>query len=148
MVTVFCLPSGPFKKTFITRYSRYHSGTSARSWRSILTIAESIRTPRSQPALLRTGDAALGIGAVGRASSLRGHDPALLSGWLLRWMWVRLICGGFEACRNSYGGAAALGRVDPVAPSSTLLKSSKIFSGSGKTMVVFFSTPISVRVWR
>ena len=37
--------------------------------------------------------------------------------------------------RNPYGETAALGRVDPV-----------VFSGSGKTMVVFFSTPISVSV--
>jgi len=44
--------------------------------------------------------------------------------------------------------AAALGRMGPVALSGTLLRPSRIFSGSGKTMVVFFSTPISVRVWR
>jgi hypothetical protein len=50
--------------------------------------------------------------------------------------------------RSSYDEAAALGRMDPVALSGTLLRPSRIFSGSGKTMVVFFSTPISVRVWR
>ena len=46
-----------------------------------------------------------------------------------------LICD--FARRNPYGETAALGRVDPV-----------VFSGSGKTMVVFFSTPISVSVCR
>ena len=50
--------------------------------------------------------------------------------------------------RHPYGEVAALGRVEPVAFFSALLKSSKIFSGSGKTIVVFFSTPISVKVWR
>jgi hypothetical protein len=46
-----------------------------------------------------------------------------------------LIC--HFGCRNPYGETAALGRVDPI-----------VFSGSGKTMVVFFSTPISVSVCR
>ena len=59
----------------------------------------------------------------------------------LRWGIVKLF-------RSPYDEAAALGRMDPVALSSTLLRSSRIFSGSGKTMVVFFSTPISVMVWR
>ncbi len=37
--------------------------------------------------------------------------------------------------RSPYDEAAALGRMDPVALSSTLLRSSRIFSGSGKTCV-------------